>query len=93
MYYFRNPAAINAAWADINGGFLSKSIGTQVTSFDPTLVRHVVEMRIPASGTITLDNPSDDMDFNFVAGDYLLFTMQAKANTQGGITVELAEEV
>jgi hypothetical protein len=95
LYYFRNPAAITATWSAVNGGFISSAIGAAVVdaSTNYGLMNKVVEVRVGAGQTVILDNPGDDMDFNFVAGDYLLLTMQAKANTLGGVTVEMAEEV
>ena len=41
-----------------------------------------------------MDNPDDSFgDFYLINGDYIIVTLEAKVNTDGGVTMEWGEEI
>jgi len=65
-----------------------------ITAVNYAKVQKLHEKRVGANQTIEIANPDpENTEFYLVHGDYVLVTLQAKANTLGGITLVYGEEV
>lgn len=93
IYYTRDSnAIIGGTWINNNGGNTQYQI---LPTFNQTdFTKSLVSSRIPANGDYSADNPDDAAgDFYLVRGDYIIITLEAKSNTNGGITIEWGEEI
>ena len=93
VYYTRDPTIITGGtWLPNNGGNVQYQILPTFTSTIYT--KKLVEGRIPAQGSFVMDNPDEAFgEFFLVAGDYIVITLEAKVNTDGGVTIEWGEEI
>lgn len=94
VYYTRNGTVfIGTAWTSTD------TQNTAEYSTNGDIVwngggRLVNQDRIPAFGTVAMDNPDEVYgDFYLTHGDYFLVTLQAKNNSQGGASMEWGAEV
>ena len=94
VYYSRDSTAFTGTTYT-----LTDTQGTQEYAIDTSIVwngtgRQVNEDRIPALGSITLDNPDEVYgEFFLTHGDHFLVTLQAKNNSLGGVNMEWGVEV
>lgn len=94
VYYFRDPTAITATFTNIRSGFQQQATRTAITAINTAQMIKLFEARIPSNGSKEYSNPDkDNGDFHLVAGDYLLITMQAKNQSQGGVGLEWSEYI
>lgn len=97
VYYTRTTSKFTGTtWTD------NDTIGTAQYSIDGNIVldnlttnlRRIATSRVAANSNVEITNPDPDLgEYFLTSGDYLIVTMQAKANTIGGSAIEWGAEI
>jgi len=93
-YYTRDATAITATWTPLDVGFQECAVNGAITAFDTTKMLRYTTRRILVNQSIEITNSAGDTgELYLTHGDYVLVTMQAKNNTQGGCGIDYAQEI
>jgi hypothetical protein len=87
---------VGTTWSAVDSGGIGQRVAVNGAIVIDNLSGMTVieEVRIPANGSISVDNPDEQYgDFYMTGGDYIVATLKAKTATLGGCSLDWGTEI